>query len=62
MGEGSTEIKLQRWWGTDSASRGQERRAGQVEGGTWPTLALMPPIVGKADLQIQTLEREVTKQ
>ena len=52
----------ERGWGTDSANRGQERRAGQLEGGTWPILALMPPIVGKADLQIQTLEREVTKQ
>lgn len=43
-------------------SRGQERQAGQLEGGTWPTLALMPPITGKADVQIQTLGREVAKQ
>ena len=51
-----------RWWATESAHRGQQRRADQLEGGICPTLALMPPIIGKADLQIQTLGREVTKQ
>lgn len=50
-GEYRDEI-AKRWWATESARRGQERRAGQLEGGIWPTLALMPPVMGKADLQI----------